>query len=55
MLLYQCEVQLFLFQVGACHFDGDCVSQAVDTVFTTTAQAVVLFVEFVVIIVQVTV
>lgn len=53
ILFYQCKIQLLLLQIGACHFDGDGVSQAVYPVFAASAQAVVLFVEFVIVIVEV--
>ena len=56
MLLYQCEVQLFLFQVGACHFDGNIYTEEVEGIqvhrygahiFHTSSKAVVMNIFFI--------
>lgn len=51
--LHQCKVQLLLFQVSACHLNGNGISQTINLFFAASAQAVVLFVEFVIVIVEV--
>ena len=44
---------MFLFQIVSCHFNGDGISQAIGVIFTTSPQAIVLFVELIVVIIQI--
>ena len=53
VLFNQGKVQLLFLEVGACHLDGDSVTEAVRAFLPSSAQAIVLFIEFVVIIIEV--
>ena len=52
VLVNEDKVELFLDEVGTCHLDGDGIAQAVDTSQATAADAVVLLVKLVEIVVQ---